>query len=48
MGKEIINFWDTYIEKHKFPQHKNLILIYGVDINKMKVSRKFPFGKKRF
>ena len=48
VGKNIITFSDTGIEKHKFYQHKNSISIYDVDINKIVVSGKFPFAKKDF
>ena len=53
MGKEIITFDDTEVEKHKFHQHKSAILRYDVDvwylvytyygIYKMMVTCKFPF-----
>ena len=48
MSKEIIKFDDTEIEKHKFHQHKNPILIDHVDINKIVASSKFCLGKKGF
>ena len=51
MDKEIIKFCDTEIElflKHKFNRHKNLILIYDVDINNGVVSSKFLLGEKSF
>ena len=41
-------FGDTEIEKHKFHNHKNLIPIYDVDINKIIVSNRVSFGKKGF
>ena len=41
-------FADSEVEKHKFHQHKNPILIDHVDINKIIVSSKFPFAKKSF
>lgn len=53
MGKEIITFDDTEVEKHKFHQHKSAILRNDVDvwylvytyygIYKMMVTSKFPF-----
>ena len=36
------------VEKHKFHQHSSPISTYDVDINKIVVSNKFPFGKKGF
>ena len=33
MGKEIIKFDETEIEKHKFHQHKEPISLYDVDIS---------------
>ena len=47
MDKKIIKFDDTEIEEYKFHQ-KNPILINDVDINKIVVSSKFPFGKQDF
>ena len=41
-------FDDTEIEKHKFTYHKNLILIYDIDINKIIVSNKVSFGERGF
>ena len=46
MGKEIITFNDSEVEKHEFYQHKSAILIYDVDNNKVMVSSKFSFGIK--
>ena len=48
MVQEILTFGDIEIEKHKFNQHKSGILIGDVDINKIIISSKVPFGKKRF
>ena len=39
-------FGHTEIEKHKFHRHKNAILMYDVDTNKIIVSNKVSFGKK--
>ena len=47
MDKKIITFCDTEIEKLKFDQHKSPILINNIDINKIEVSNKVSFGKKR-
>ena len=32
MDKKVIKLGETEIEKHKFHQHKNPVLIYDVDI----------------
>ena len=48
MDKEIIKFDDTEIEEYKFHQNKSLILINDIDINKIVVSNKLPFGKQDF
>ena len=48
MGKEIITFGNTEIEKTKFHQYKNLVSIYDVNIDRIVVSSKAPFGKPRF
>ena len=48
MIKKIVTFGETDIEKHKFHGHKNPILVYDVDINKILVSNKVSFGKKSF
>ena len=48
MDEKIIKFGDTEIEKYKFHQHKNPILINNIDINKIVVSNKVSFGKKDF
>ena len=44
MGKEIITFGDIEIEKQKFHSHKNQISIYDVNIDRIVVSNKVPFG----
>ena len=46
MGKEIIMFGD--IEKHKFHQQKSPVSISYININKIIVSNKVPFGKNGF
>ena len=48
MNKKLIKFDDTEIEKYKFLQYKRPILINNIDINKIVVSNKVPFGKKDF
>ena len=45
MAKEIIKFYGTEIEEYKFHQYKSPILINNIDINRIVVSNKFPFGK---
>ena len=47
VGKTIVTFGNTEVEKQKFHQHKNLILIHDVNIDRIVVS-KVPFGKKDF
>ena len=46
MGKEIITFGNIEIEKQKFHSHKNQISIYDVNIDRIVVSNKGPFGWK--
>ena len=48
MEKKIIKFNDTGIEKYKFHQYKSPILINELNINKVVVSNRFPFGKRDF
>ena len=48
MYTKIEKFDDTEIEKYKFHQHKSPILINNIDINKIVVSNKVPFGKQDF
>ena len=45
MGKNNIKFDDTEIAEHKFHQHKTPIPLYDININKIVVSNKLPFGK---
>ena len=47
MGKEIIIIRNVEVEKHKFHEHKSPISIGDVDINKIIVSAKVHFGKKK-
>ena len=44
----IIKFQDIKIKKQKFYQHKEPVSIKDIDINKITVSNKVSFGKKRF
>ena len=46
--KTVIKFDDIKILKQKFHQHKRSISIKNVDIDKIVVSNKVPFGKKGF
>ena len=48
MDKKIINFDDTENEKWKFHQDKRPVLINDIDINKIVVFNKLPFGKRDF
>ena len=47
MEKTIIKFDDVKIPKQKFYQHKRPISIKNVDIDKIVVSNKATFGKKK-
>ena len=46
MGKEILTFGNTEIEKNKFYCHKTPIFVRDVDIEKVLVSNMIPFGEK--
>ena len=48
MDKKVIKFNDTVIEKYKFHQHKNHILINNIDNNKIVVSNQISFGTNFF
>ena len=48
MDKTIIKFDDTEIVEYELNQHKSPISITNVDINKIIVSNKLPFGKNVF
>ena len=48
MNKKIIRFGKSEIEKHKFHQHKISILINDTNIDKILISNKVSFNKKRF
>ena len=43
-----IKFDDIEIQKQKFYHHKGSISMKNTHINKIVVSNKVPFGKKRF
>ena len=45
MGKKNITFDDIGTEEYKFHQNKSPISITDIDINKIIVSNKLPFGK---
>ena len=46
--EKTIKFGDIEIQKQKYHQHKELISIKNIDINKIVVSNKVSFGKKGF
>ena len=46
MDKKVIMFDDTETEKCEFCQHKSLVLLSNIDINKLIASNKVSFGKK--
>ena len=48
MEKKIIKFDDIEIEEVEFHQYKSPMSISDIDINKIVVSNKFPFGKQDF
>ena len=48
MDKKIVKFDNTEIEEYKSHYHKIPISRNGIDINKMVVSNKLPFGKQDF
>ena len=48
MDNKIIKFDDTEIEKYKFHQHQSPISKDLIYINKMVISKKISFGKKRY
>ena len=45
MDIKITKFDDTEIQEYKFHQYESPISINNIDINKIVVSNKFPFGK---
>ena len=48
MGKEILVFQDIEIEKNKFYCYKALVSLIDVDVEKVLVSNKIPFGEKNY
>ena len=48
MGKEILSFGNTEIEKNKFYCHNTPIFFGDVDIEKVLVSKKIYFGEKNY
>ena len=48
MDKKIIKFNDTEVEEFEFHEHKSPILINDINIDKIVVSDKLPFGKQDF
>ena len=48
MGKEIITFGNIENKKQRFHCQKNSILIYDLNIDRIVVSNKVPFGKAGF
>ena len=48
MDKKIIKFDDTEIEKYKLHQYRIPISTGNIDFNKIVVSNKISFDKKRF
>ena len=48
MENTTITFGDIKIHKQKLHQHKGLILIKNIDLNKIVVSDKFSIGQKGF
>ena len=45
--EKVIKFSDIEIQKQKFHQHREPISIKTIDINKIVVSNKVSFGKKK-
>ena len=48
MDGKIIKLDDTKIEEYEFHQNKSPIFINSIDIHKIVVSNKLPFGKQDF
>ena len=48
MGKEILTFDNTEIEKNEFYRHKTTTFLEDVDIEKVLVSKKVSFGEKSY
>ena len=47
MGKKKLTFGDIEIEKKTFYQHKSLVPLSDVDIEKLLISKKISFGEKK-
>ena len=47
MGKEIVTFGNTDIEKHKVYHHEILIVLKDVDTEKVLVSKKISSSEKK-
>ena len=48
MNKKIIKFAGTEIKEYEFLHYKSPIPINNIEIDKIVVSNKFPFGKQKF
>ena len=48
MGKDILTFGDTEIERNKFYRHKSPIFLKDVDIEKVLVSNKISSDEKNY
>ena len=48
MGKELITFDNIEVQKPKFHQHKSPTSIYDVNVDRIVLSSRVPFGKKGF
>ena len=47
MGRKYINFDDKKIQKNDFYKNKKILQINDIDINKILVSKKEPYDKKK-
>ena len=47
MSEKNINFDDKKINKSNFHKNKKLFNIYDIDLNKILISKKEPYGKKK-
>ena len=47
MGKDILTFDNIEIEKNEFYCNENPIFLNDIDIEKVLVSNKIPFGEKK-
>ena len=48
MDKKLVKIDDTDIKEYEFHQHKSPISINNIDIDKIAVYSKLPFGKQYF